>query len=127
MVAQEQAYAGVDLLGPGDKAPFAVRFAAPPQTFSSYQALPVEGRAGICRELLSRPRSAQDAKGSGERYATYTVTGDVANTGPEDAVEVDGHGNAVRRARPGDRDARKAVPEHNVIPPRGPDDLLRSS
>ena len=57
VLASEQAYAGIDLLRPGAKAPFALRFTAPPQTFNSYQALPWKGVARVCREL-SRPRSA---------------------------------------------------------------------
>ena len=62
--------------------------------------------------------AVRDAAGSGERYATYTVTGTVANTGPEDAVEVtvtvtlyDALGRVIGM--------RRAVPEHNVIPRGG--------
>ena len=32
--------------------------------------------------------AARDTQGTGERYSTYTVSGVIANTGPEDAVEV---------------------------------------
>ena len=38
---------------------------------------------GYYRDLV-----AQDTSGTGERYSTYTVSGVIANTGPEDAVEV---------------------------------------
>ena len=60
----------------------------------------------------------RDAEGSGERYATYTVTGTVANVGPEDAVEVnvtvtlyDAVGRVIA--------TRSGPPEYNVIPPGG--------
>ena len=113
VLAQEQAYVGVDLLRDGAKAPFAIRFAAPPQSFSSYQAIPWKGVQGYVGSYY-QDLAVRDAAGSGERYATYTVTGNVANTGPEDAVEVtvtvtlyDALGRVIGM--------RRAVPEHNVI------------
>jgi murein DD-endopeptidase MepM/ murein hydrolase activator NlpD len=117
VVAQEQTYVGIDLLRPGAKAPFAVRFTAPPQSFSSYQALPWKGVQGYVGTYYL-DLEVRDASGSGERYATYTVTGSVANVGPEDAVEVnvtvtlyDALGRVIAM--------RRAVPEHNVIPRGG--------
>lgn len=117
VVAQEQAFVGIDLLEPGGKAPFAIRFTAPPQSFTSYQAVPWKGVQGYVGSYYL-DLEVRDAEGSGERYATYTVTGRVANVGPEDAVEVtvtvtlyDALGRVIGM--------RKAVPEHNVIPRGG--------
>ncbi len=88
VLAQEQAYVGIDLLQAGQKAPFAIRFTSPPQQpFASYQALPWKGVQGYVGTYYL-DLEVRDAQGSGERYATYTVTGSIANTGPEDAVEV---------------------------------------
>jgi len=117
VVAQEQVFVGIDLLQPGDKAPFAVRFKEPPQSFTSYQALPWKGVQGYIGSYYL-DLEVRNAEGTGERYATYTVTGAVANVGPEDAVEItvtvtlyDALGRVVGM--------RRAVPEHNVIPRGG--------
>lgn len=117
VLAQEQGFVGIDLLRPGAKAPFAMRFTAPPQTFNSYQAVPWKGVQGYVGSYYL-DLEVRDTVGSGERYATYTVAGAIANTGPEDAVEVtvtvtlyDALGRVIGM--------RRAVPEHNVIPRGG--------
>lgn len=117
VLAQEQGFVGIELLRPGAKAPFAMRFTAPPQTFNSYHAEPWKGVQGYVGSYYL-DLEVRDAGGSGERYATYTVTGAIANTGPEDAVEVtvtvtlyDALGRVIGM--------RRAVPEHNVIPRGG--------
>ncbi len=113
VVAEEQTYVGIDLLRPGAKAPFAVRFSSPPQSFSSYQALPWKGVLGYVGSYYL-DLEVRDTAGEGERYATYIVTGVVANVGPEDAVEItvtvtlyDALGRVIGM--------RRAVPDHNVI------------
>ena len=113
VVAQEQTYVGIDLLRPNSKAPFAIRFASPPQSFSSYQAVPWRGVMGFVGSYYL-DLEVRDTKGKGERYATYTVTGVVTNVGPEDAVEItvtvtlyDALGRVIGM--------RRAVPDHNVI------------
>ena len=62
--------------------------------------------------------TARDTQGTGERYSTYTVSGVIANTGPEDAVEVsvtvtlyDALGRVIG--------TRRAPPEYDVIPTGG--------
>lgn len=113
VVAQEHTYALVDLLRAGERAPFALRFTAPPQRFATYLASPWKGMQGyLGRYYLDLV--ARNTAGAGERYATYTVTGQIANTGPEDAVDVivtvtlyDALGRVIA--------ARRAPPEHNVI------------
>lgn len=117
IIAQEQAYAGINLLPPGARAPFAVHFAAAPRSFDSYQATPWKGIQGYVGSYYLDLQVAE-AAGAGERYTTYTVTGSIANVGPEDAVEVvvtvtlyDALGRVVGM--------RQAVPEHNVIPRGG--------
>lgn len=117
VVAQERTYVLAELLRPGERAPFALRFAAPPQSFAAYLASPWQGVRGyLGRYYLDLV--AQDVTGAGERYATYTVTGQIANIGPEDAVDVvvtvtlyDALGRVIA--------ARRAAPEHNVIPRGG--------
>lgn len=113
-VAQAQDFIQVELLRPGERAPFAIRFDAPPRTFASYLAVPWKGLRGYVGSYYL-DLVAQDTQGQGERYATYTVSGFIANTGPEDAVEVnvtitlyDALGRVIG--------TRRAPPEHNVIP-----------
>lgn len=117
VLAHEQGFVGIDLLRPGAKAPFALHFAAPPQSFSSYHAVPWKGVQGYIGNYYL-DLEVRDAEGAGERYATYTVTGVIANVGPEDAVEItvtitlyDALGRVIGM--------RRAVPEHNVIPRGG--------
>ncbi len=116
-VAEAEDFVQIELLKPGDRAPFAVRFPVPPQSFASYLALPRKGLQGYVGGYYL-DLVAQDLAGEGERYATYTVSGYIANTGPEDAVDVrvtvtlyDALGRVIG--------VRRAPPEYNVIPVGG--------
>jgi LysM repeat protein len=116
-LAEETVPVQVDLIGPGEFAPFAVRFREPPREFSTYLVTPVTGIPGYTGAYY-RDLAAVDTAGQGERYSTYTVSGDVSNVGPEDAVDVvvtatiyDALGRVIG--------TRRAAPEHNVIPRGG--------
>jgi LysM repeat protein len=116
-VAEERATVQVDLIGPGERAPFAVRFLNPPRAFSSYLITPVTGIPGYTGSYY-RDLVVEDTRGEGERYSTYTVTGRISNSGPEDAVDVvvtatiyDALGRVIG--------TRRAVPEYNVVPRGG--------
>ena len=116
-VAAAQDYVQVELIRPGGRAPFALRFDAPPQSFASYLAAPWKGVIGYVGGYYL-DLAARDAQGAGERYSTYTVSGSIANTGPEDAVEVsvtvtlyDALGRVIG--------TRRAPPEYDVIPTGG--------
>jgi LysM repeat protein len=116
-LAEEKAPVQVDLIAPGERAPFAVRFSEPPREFSSYLVTPITGIRGYTgnyyRDLL-----VEDTTGEGERYSVYTVAGNISNVGPEDAVDVavtvtiyDALGRVIG--------SRRIPPEHNVIPRGG--------
>ncbi len=116
-LAQAEGLADVDLIPPGGRAPFAARFAEPPAAFASYQIVPATGVRGYLGGFY-RDLAVRNLQGEGERYAAYTVRGNVANTGPEDAVDVrvtvtlyDTLGRVIA--------VRRAPPEHNVIPRGG--------
>jgi hypothetical protein len=116
-LVEEKASVQVDLIGPGERAPYAVRFPSPPRTFSSYLITPVTGIPGYTGSYY-RDLVVEDTRGEGERYATYTVTGRISNIGPEDAVDVvvtvtiyDALGRVIG--------TRRAVPEYNVVPRGG--------
>lgn len=113
VLAQAQEQAQVELIGPGDRAPFALRFTAPPVSFASYLAGPWLGIRGYVGTYY-RDLEIRNTVGAGERYAAYTVSGVVANTGPEDAIGVvvtvtlyDALGRVIG--------TRRGPPEHNVI------------
>jgi LysM repeat protein len=116
-LTEEQVPVQLDLVAPGGRAPFAVRFSKPPRTFANYLITPISAIPGYTgnyyRDLIVR-----DTKGEGERYSTYTVSGKITNVGPEDAVDVvvtttiyDALGRVIG--------TRRAPPEHNVIPRGG--------
>jgi LysM repeat protein len=112
-IAEVSAPVQMELLGRGDVAPFAARFEAPPASFASYLALPASGIQGYVGSYY-RDLEARDVTGEGERYASYRLSGKVANIGPEDAVEVvvlatlyDALGRVIG--------IRRGPPEHNVV------------
>jgi LysM repeat protein len=113
VVTKAEANAQVDLISPGGRAPFVVQIKDAPAKFASYLAEPSAGVRGYVGSYY-RDLTAQNTRGEGERYAAYTVSGEVANTGPEDAVDVivtvtlyDALGRVIA--------SRRGPPEHNVI------------
>ncbi len=111
---EAQAYR--DLIPPGGRAPFAGRFTEAPQ-FASFAIEPLTGIQGFVGNYYT-DLVVRDTRGEGERYAAYTVSGNLANTGPEDAVEVsltvtlyDALGRVVG--------VRRDLPAHNVVPRGG--------
>lgn len=117
VLAEAQEYVQFEMIRPGGRAPFALRFPVAPQSFASYLAVPWKGVQGYLGSYYL-DLVARDTEGSGERYATYTVSGVIANTGPEDAVEVevtvtiyDALGRVIG--------TRRAPPEYDVIPRGG--------
>jgi LysM repeat protein len=113
----EEAPVQVDLVAPGGRAPFAVRFRAPPRSFASYLITPLHAIPGYTGNYY-RDLVVSESRGEGERYSAYTVSGRISNIGPEDAVDVvvtvtiyDALGRVIG--------TRRAPPEHNVIPRGG--------
>ncbi len=113
-LAQTQVRVQVELIGPGQRAPFSAHFEAPPATFASYTVVPWLGVRGYVGNFY-RDLEARDVRGTGERYSAYTVAGKIANIGPEDAIGVtvtvtvyDSLGRVIG--------TRRGTPDHNVIP-----------
>jgi LysM repeat protein len=116
-LAQEQVPVQIDLVAPGQRAPFAVRFNAPPRTFANYLITPLSAIPGYTGSYY-RDLIVKESSGEGERYSTYTVSGTITNMGPEDAVDVvvtttlyDALGRVIG--------TRRVPPAHNVIPRGG--------
>ncbi|MGC8779393.1 MAG: FxLYD domain-containing protein [Anaerolineae bacterium] len=117
VVASGVGHAQIELIGSGERAPFAIHFPEAPASFASYTALPATGINGYVGAYY-RDLTPKNLRGEGQRYAAYTVSGTIANTGPEEAIGVavtvtiyDALGRVIG--------TRKAIPEHNVIPPGG--------
>jgi LysM repeat protein len=117
VLAEEHVPVQLELVAPGERAPFAVRFSTPPRTFASYLITPLTAIPGYTGNYY-RDLIVKESSGEGERYSTYTVSGKITNIGPEDAVDVvvtttiyDALGRVIG--------TRRVPPEHNVIPRGG--------
>lgn len=104
----------LDLVDVQERAPFAVLFGELPGEFARYQVYPMRAVPAYVGSYY-RDLAVADLEFDGERYASYTVTGRILNTGPEEAVQVqvvltayDPLGRVVA--------TRKVDPDHNVVP-----------
>lgn len=116
-MARQEAFVALDLIDPGQHAPFALSFAPPVPSFSSYQLLVLRAVPAYVGSYY-RDLQVNQTERDQERYAAYTVTGAIFNSGPEEAVSV----QVVLTAYDSlDRVVamRKIDPEHNVIPRGG--------
>jgi LysM repeat protein len=116
-IARVEGLVALDLVDPGQDAPFAVTFGENPGAFDRYRVFATHAVAAYVGSYY-RDLEVTDIQSQGERYASYTVTGKVRNTGPEDAVDVqvvltayDPLGRVIAM--------RKVTPEYNVIPRGG--------
>jgi LysM repeat protein len=116
-VAQAQALVALDLVDLEERAPFAILFGSAPADFEQYQAYPVSAVPGYVGSYY-RDLAVEEIQTESERYASYTVSGVVRNTGPEEAVDVQ---VVLTAYDPLDRviAVREVPPDHNVIPRGG--------
>lgn len=116
-VGQAQGLVALDLVSQGERAPFAILFGEAPGAFEQYRAFALSAVPGFVGSYY-RDLTVGDIATESERYASYTVTGVVQNTGPEDAVSVQ---VVLTAYDPLDRVVamREIEPEHNVIPRGG--------
>lgn len=116
-VSSADGLVALDLVDVNERAPFAILFGESPGKFSRYQIYPARAVPAYVGSYY-RDLEVTDLQSTGERYASYTVTGRVKNTGPEEAVQVqvvltayDALGRVVA--------TRKIDPDHNVVPRGG--------
>lgn len=116
-VAQTQGLVALDLVDIEERAPFAILFGELPGAFEQFQAYPVSAVPAYVGSYY-RDLAVEDLQTESERYASYTVTGNVHNTGPEEAVSVQ---VVLTAYDPLDRviAMRQVEPEHNVVPRGG--------
>jgi len=86
-LALEHGSALLNLVAPGEVAPFAVLFEKAPKEFASYQIYPLSGvpayEGGYYKDLV-----VEDLAFEGELFTSYQVTGSVRNVGQHEAIEV---------------------------------------
>ncbi len=116
-IARVEGLVALDMVDPGKDAPFAVTFGENPGAFDRYRVFATHAVVAYVGSYY-RDLEVSDLQTTGERYASYTVTGTVRNTGPEDTVDVqvvltayDPLGRVIAM--------RKVTPEYNVIPRGG--------
>jgi LysM repeat protein len=116
-IAVADGLVALDLVDVDERAPFAVLFGDATEKFARYQIYPARAVPAYVGSYY-RDLEVTDLRSEGERYASYTVTGRVKNTGPEEAVQVqvvltayDPLGRVVA--------TRKIEPEYNVVPRGG--------
>lgn len=116
-LAQAQTLVALDLIDTGERAPFAVLFEAAPERFDQYQVAVLSAVPAYVGSYY-RDLAVENLVTTSERYASYTVSGTIRNTGPEEAVSVQ---VVLTAYDPMDRVvAMRAVdPAHNVVPRGG--------
>lgn len=86
-LAMEYGAALLNLVEPGEVAPFAILFEKAPKEFASYQIYPLSGvpayEGGYYKDLV-----VEDLAFNGELFTSYQVTGSVRNVGQDEAIEV---------------------------------------
>lgn len=116
-IGRTEGMVALDLLDPGKQAPFAIPFEQETGDFAQYRVYATHAVPAYVGSYY-RDLEVANLQSFGERYASYTVTGDVRNIGPEEAVDVqvvltayDTLGRVIAM--------RKVTPEYNVVPLAG--------
>ena len=116
-MGRQETFVALDLIEPGQPAPFALFFASPAPRFASYQVFVIHAVTAYVGSYY-RDLQVNNLTDDHERYASYTVKGTVLNTGPEEAVGVQviliGYDSLERVVA-----MRKIDPDYNVIPRGG--------
>jgi LysM repeat protein len=117
VLAEESGMVALDLVDINERAPFAILFEAAPEQFDSYRVTPLSAVSAYVGSYY-RDLEVRELESAGERYASYTVSGVIFNTGPEEAVDVQVVITAYDAL---DRviAMRQVIPEYNVVPRGG--------
>jgi hypothetical protein len=120
-LAESQSLVALDLVDLDERAPFAILFGSAPENFEQYQAYPVSAVPAYVGSYY-RDLAVEEIQSESERYASYTITGLVRNTGPEEAVDVQ---VVLTAYDPLDRviAVQQVTPSHNVVPRGGTTDF----
>lgn len=88
LLVREAAFTQLDVILPGESAPFAVLFESAPETFAQYQVVPVSAvlLAGDTRYYFDL--EPIDLRGTAVGIDTYRINGQLRNTGTEDVEAI---------------------------------------
>lgn len=117
ILAEASGLVALDLIDVNERAPFAVLFESAPQTFERYRVFTLSAVEAYVGSYY-RDLEVRNLESDGERYASYTVSGTIFNSGPEEAVSVQvviTAYDALNRVVA----MRQVAPEHNVVPRAG--------
>jgi len=116
-IIRREDFVAIDLLDPGQRAPFALLFEPPVPQFASYQVFVLHAVPAYVGSYY-RDLQVNRLESNQERYASYAVAGAILNTGPEEAVSVQVVVTAYDSL---DRVVamRKVEPDYNVVPRGG--------
>lgn len=116
-VGKADGLVALDLVDVNERAPFALLFGDTQKKFTRYRVYPLRAVPAYMGSYY-RDLQVNDVNTVSEGYTSYTVSGRVKNTGPEDAVQVqvvitayDPLGRVVA--------TRKVEPQYNVVPVGG--------
>lgn len=117
IVATQDVLVELDLIGVGERSPFALLFDAPHPQFERYQLSIVHAVPAYVGSYY-RDLEVNRIESKQERLSGFSVNGTILNTGPEEAVAVQviltGYDSLDRVVA-----TRKIVPDYNVIPRGG--------
>ncbi|MEZ4869645.1 MAG: LysM peptidoglycan-binding domain-containing protein [Caldilineaceae bacterium] len=115
--ARAETLVALDLVEPGDLAPFALLFDNQPTQYDRYQ-ITVKHAVPAYVGSYYRDLEVNRLESARERYSSYTVSGAILNRGPEEAVSVQvvlvAYDSLERVVA-----MRKVDPDYNVVPRGG--------
>lgn len=88
LLARQAAFTQLDVVPPGQSAPFAILFDAPPEDFAQYQVAAVSGVPISPEARYYFNLEAVDLHGSPEGPDIYRIRGNLRNSGPSDAESI---------------------------------------
>ena len=88
LLSKAAAFTQLDVVRPGESAPFAILFETPPDEFAQYHVAPVAGVPVSTEARYYFDLDTFDLRGSFKDTATYQISGQLRNFGSQDAESV---------------------------------------
>jgi hypothetical protein len=88
LLAREAAYTQLDVIQPGQAAPFALLFNTPPSSFAQYQIIPVSAVPISAESRYYFDLETFDLRGAPEGLSSYRLTGQLRNIGTSDVESI---------------------------------------
>ncbi len=88
LLSREAAFTQLDVVPPGQSAPFAILFESPPSQFAQYQVAAVAGVPISSQSRYYFDLETFDLRGAPQGIATYKINGQLRNFGAEDVESI---------------------------------------